>query len=263
MDGERPGPYLCSIFSFIRGNVVFFAIETKNVVGVLESITDVFRDAGMSVLDGFHSVHDDGRMWCWVLTVDTSKSKKTVDEVANEIRSLPHVVRVEHGVKKLGELLFPPFKTSFRFMGDRAFVWRGEFMKDFFRSIRKRWGDVGAVFLYHTGLGVGRKAADEYMELLGERDLKKLLEFNGELWVSLGWVSEYEANVSEQIVIRFWDLFECQGLVGLAKAPSGYFTRGVLAGYINKISGKNVVVREVKCIAKGDPCCEFVARFEE
>jgi len=263
MDDERPGSYLCSIFSFIRGEVVFLAIEAENVIGVLESITDIFRNAGMSVLDGFHSVHNDGKMWCWVLTVDTSSSTKPVEDVVNEIKGLPHVLKVEHGVKRVGELLFPPFKTSFRFMGDRAFIWRGEFMKDFFRSIRRRWGDVGAVFLYHTGLGVGRKAADEYMELLKERDVKKLLEFNGELWVSLGWVKDYEMEVNEDIVVRFWDLFECQGLIGLAKTPSGYFTRGVLAGYINKISGKNVVVREVKCIARGDPYCEFVARFEE
>jgi len=257
------GTYRCSIFSFIRGDVVFFAIEAENVVGVMEAVTDVLREAEMSVLDGFHSVHDDGRMWCWVLTVDVSSSRKAVEEVADEIRALPHILRVEHGVKRLGELLFPPFKTSFMFMGDRAFIWRGEFMKDFFRSIRRRWGDVGAVFLYHTGLGVGRRAADEYMQLLGERDLKKLLEFNGELWISLGWVKDYRVEVGEDVVVRFWDLFECQGLVGIARATSGYFTRGVLAGYINKISGKNVVVREVKCIAKGDPYCEFVARFEE
>lgn len=263
MDEERGGPYLCSIFSFIRGNVVFLAVEAENVIGVLGSITDVLRDAGMSVLDGFHSVHDDGTMWCWVLTVDTSGATKTVEEVVEEVKSLPHVVKVEHGVKRLGKLLFPPFKTSFRFMGDRAFIWRGEFMKDFFRSIRKRWGDVGAVFLYHTGLGVGRKAADEYMELLGEKDVKKMLEFNGELWVSLGWVRDYEVEFQEEIVVRFWDLFECQSLIGLVKSPSGYFTRGVLAGYINRVSGRNVVVREVKCIAKGDACCEFVARFEE
>ena len=39
--------------------------------------------------------------------------------------------------------------------------------------------------------------------------------------------------------------------------PSANFFRGAIAVFASKMLGKSVAVIETKCIAKGDPCCEF------
>jgi len=48
-----------------------------------------------------------------------------------------------------------------------------------------------------------------------------------------------------------------------SKEPSGYFFKGVLAGLLTKIENRDVIVEEVKCIAKGDEYCMFIARISK
>ena len=39
--------------------------------------------------------------------------------------------------------------------------------------------------------------------------------------------------------------------------PICHWTRGFLAGYLSAATGREVEVREVKCMGKGDEFCEF------
>jgi len=59
--------------------------------------------------------------------------------------------------------------------------------------------------------------------------------------------------------IKISDSIECT-MSKPSKEPS-YFFKGVLAGLLSNIENKDVVVEEVKCIAKGDECCLFIARI--
>lgn len=70
----------------------------------------------------------------------------------------------------------------------------------------------------------------------------------------------------KEATVRVYDSFVCQLFIG-TREIRGNFVRGFVAGWLAGhwgISGEyEVLAREVKCIAKGDPYCEFVARVEK
>ena len=46
----------------------------------------------------------------------------------------------------------------------------------------------------------------------------------------------------------------------MSKEPSSHMFRGMLAGVIEEIANRQVISLEEKCIAKGDPYCQFVVK---
>ena len=63
-------------------------------------------------------------------------------------------------------------------------------------------------------------------------------------------------------VARVYDSIECGFFEGSGK-PRGAFVRGIAAGIAAALWGappERVEAEEVKCVAKGDPHCEFRIR---
>ena len=67
-----------------------------------------------------------------------------------------------------------------------------------------------------------------------------------------------EFNVEKcRIKVRAENLFECK-IFGKVGETRGYFIRGYILGVANEVfRTENLTVEETKCIAKGDPYCEF------
>ena len=61
----------------------------------------------------------------------------------------------------------------------------------------------------------------------------------------------------DKIIIRHDKLWECEVQKGLVDKPASHLLRGVLAGFFKELLGKRVDVNETKCIALGDPYCQF------
>ena len=59
-------------------------------------------------------------------------------------------------------------------------------------------------------------------------------------------------------MIRLYGNFECTPFKGKRDRPMSHLIRGGLAGVFREAYGREFMVREVKCIAKGDEYCEFV-----
>ncbi len=73
-----------------------------------------------------------------------------------------------------------------------------------------------------------------------------------------GWTEliGYE-EADDKIIIRLERLWECEIQKSIVDKPASNFVRGLLAGFFKKLLGKEVVVKETKCIALGDPYCQF------
>ena len=54
-----------------------------------------------------------------------------------------------------------------------------------------------------------------------------------------------------------YDSFECELFRG-SDRPRSNLVRGMIAGWATELFKRKVSVKEVKCIAKDDPYCEFV-----
>lgn len=60
---------------------------------------------------------------------------------------------------------------------------------------------------------------------------------------------------SGRIVVE--DSFEARGLRGVREGPSCHFFSGFFRGFLSGLFGKTIMVAEERCVARGDPRCEF------
>ena len=251
----------CIIFEKYPKNTVFFAVEAKNVTGIIARISSIFREAGMSILNGFHAPHDGGEKWCWVFAVDPSSATRTVEEVAEDIRGLSDVLDVRYGTKTVAGIVVPPFSIDFKMRETRAFVFDENAIALFLKSLWDRWGSAGAVFLYHTGRWAGKTMVRAWGRRLGVSGFENILALMAVMYHISGLIKGYELQMDvDEAVIRLYEYFECYCLRGSGK-PCGYLMKGVIAGIVEECMGIEPSVMERMCIAAGDPYCEFRVKF--
>lgn len=103
------------------------------------------------------------------------------------------------------------------------------------------------------------KLVQERFRLAGEEALKVILAER----VAKGWgvptVERYDGG-GRQAVVAVRDLFECLPFQGKMAEPSSHLFRGYLAGVLTQLMENRVTVREVDCIAKGNPQCTIARR---
>ena len=251
----------CIIFEKYPENTVFFAVETKNVTGIMAKISSILGRANMSILNGFHGLYDGGERWHWVFAVDPSEASVSVEEVAEEIKALEDVLNVSYGVRRVAGMVLPPFAIDLRMRRLKAYVFDENAISMFLKSLWERWGSAGAVFLYHTGRWAGRTMASAWAVRFGVTELKDLLSLMAAMYQLSGLVRDYEMSVGvNEAIVRLYEYFECSCLRGADK-PSGYLMRGILTGMFEECMGVEASVIEERCVAAGDPYCEFRVKF--
>jgi predicted hydrocarbon binding protein len=122
---------------------------------------------------------------------------------------------------------------------------------------------------------LGRKRADDLMyEAMKDTAIKYLNHLQKHFSMSkvdmikwaantlglAGWgrCTVISANAEEKkAVIRMYDSTVAK-IVGKDTNPTDIILAGFFAGGESAVFGSNVEVKEVKCIAKGDPYCEFI-----
>ena len=57
--------------------------------------------------------------------------------------------------------------------------------------------------------------------------------------------------------IRVYRCFECECAPQKTNKPYSHLVRGMIAGVSTEILGMEMTAKEIKCIAMGDPYCEF------
>jgi len=142
-------------------------------------------------------------------------------------------------------------------------VVRRDVFVDMFGRMRKIFGTGANTIVYELGLATGENDARELMEAFGEGVLVGSLAQLVFLYSAQGWGRPELVDLTLDPVkttLRIRDNFECAGV--LSNAPNSNFIRGHIAGLGKTIFDKTIVCQETKCLAKGDPYCEFVAAEE-
>ena len=93
--------------------------------------------------------------------------------------------------------------------------------------------------------------------VLGLNRLKDVMRVWTTLLTALGYgiFSVVKAD-PRKTVIRVYDSVECSALRDIEEEGS-HFVRGVVAGGISELYGETMVAEETRCIARGDPYCEY------
>ncbi|MEM4576193.1 MAG: 4-vinyl reductase [Candidatus Nezhaarchaeales archaeon] len=147
--------------------------------------------------------------------------------------------------------------------GERAIIVRKPGYKGFIDDVRKQFKSAGEAFLYYEGYNAGieyGKAHRKLAEKLGIRDpIQIIYKVLAPLFTSTGFgrLEVVRVNLNPpEVTIRIYNNFECEEGIGAGK-PYSQWVRGSIAGIFTSILNIEVKAIETKCIAKGDPYCEF------
>jgi len=130
--------------------------------------------------------------------------------------------------------------------------------------LREGWRRIGpdfAAILYYAYFHGALNLYREYFQQIPRKEDR--INLVKELFRLLGYgIAEVLKVAETEARVRIHDSFECQALKNAGEARGGII-RGMLAGwaagYWNAEYGE-ITVREVKCVAKGDPYCEYIIR---
>jgi hypothetical protein len=145
---------------------------------------------------------------------------------------------------------------------ERVVVFRKSVYEALFNGVRKKFGSAGEAMLYYQGFTVGFKIYDEYAKTADSENLWDLVEVAKAVNMTLGWgiIDKIEIDAEKGVAqVRIHQSFECE-LGEETGKPYSQFYRGAIAGLFTRFFGKDVNVQETKCVAKGDPYCEFTIR---
>jgi predicted hydrocarbon binding protein len=113
--------------------------------------------------------------------------------------------------------------------------------------------------LHYQGFSIGAEIFDQYMKIAKSRTVEDLVEVARAINMTLGWGVIEDVSVDSEkgrAKLRICHSFECE-LSTDQRKPKSHFYRGAIAGVFARFFGKDVEVKETKCIAMGDPYCEF------
>ena len=154
----------------------------------------------------------------------------------------------------IDEFAFPLYV----FPGARSIIILEHDFQEMIKGLYEKIGESAAALLYHLAYSGGKFLADylsEKLKLKGEELLIEILK----IYQAGGWgraeLIEYHPY-RMKIILRLYDSIECKAFEGSDK-PMSQLIRGHLSGLLSGLLKTDVRVIESKCIAKGDPYCEF------
>jgi len=157
-----------------------------------------------------------------------------------------------------------PGRCPIEFHGMRVVMIGKPILKALVEDVKKWFGeDSGSSFLWHLGHHGGVGVAKEIERSYGFRRIENYFATLRIRGITLGWFVIDSIEIIEgtdviKIILRMSDNWECKLAGKNADKPQSHFVRGVLSGFTSYILKKEVIAKEVKCIAMGDPYCEFL-----
>lgn len=154
----------------------------------------------------------------------------------------------------MDEFAFPLYV----FPGIRVIIVLAPGFQKMIKGLYEKLGDTAAYFIYHLAYSGGKIIAEYLSKKIGLKGKKLLVEIL-KAYQAFGWgrleLIKY-SPLFKKVVLRLYDSVECETFKGSDK-PASQFIRGHLSGLLSGLLGTDVRVIETKCIAKGDPYCEF------
>lgn len=258
-------PLLLSNLYFIkREKLVGFHIVVANEPGALAKISSTIGRYNVNIIAIVFSPRIElGKKTSIFIITDFTYSKVEPEEIKDKLEELEVIYKVNIVKHQLPKILVDPYHFPVVDDLNRRFILLSESaMKSIVVKLRETFGTGGLAFLYHQGRIVGSELAETYKRM-GISDLKDSIKMFLLHLLALGrYLGEITYYKEDRIIIRLHRNWECEvAMKHNVKGPASYFEKGVVAGFLEKLTGRKVSVYEVKCLAKGDPYCEFLVTF--
>ena len=149
-------------------------------------------------------------------------------------------------------------------LGERSVVFRETLCRGLINGLRKEMGENAAkAFLHLIGVSIGRNIAKSLENVFRDRSLEECLKIITLIARAQGFFIPEKIEVKpDAIIIDIRDNWEavCLDEKYRNKGPQCFWTKGALKGILEELTYTTWDVEEVKCIANGDPVCQFIAR---
>lgn len=242
---SRPGK---KVFHLIFHSGVDLASLAKASEGFIRLNVSVL--SGTLVADGRGGAH-------WCVFVETDQPEVGKDELARALKATGRVtdITVLGGDDIIIDEAHFPLKLA---TGQRAYLLSDEVIRGMLARVREVLGTGGDVVIFEEGEAVGRGDFEALKGMLGADVPARLARLAG-MYVSagIGIPDIVEVDLAaRRAVVRVYDNIECVGV--RSRVPYSEWVRGHLTGVGSALLGVPMKTEETKCVATGDPYCEFV-----
>ncbi len=235
--------------------------ETLLESGPLAQILDIFYMHRIPILQIKSAPSRDGEPVKVVITADMKGKEQKLAQIVSEVAKIDGVTSVEYEPPLFNGVAIDMWSYPPTFQGQRVLIIRRAISEEMLREGWRRIGPDFAALLYYAYFHGALNLYREYFKKIPRKEdqvnlVKELFRLLGYGIAEVLKVTETEARV------RIYDSFECRALKNAGEARGGII-RGMIAGwaagYWNAEYGE-ITIREVKCIAKGDPYCEYIIK---
>jgi predicted hydrocarbon binding protein len=192
--------------------------------------------------------------------LDFSHSKTPPEEALKILKSQKFVKNAQIIKPSKNGLIYDNYFFPITLEGERVVIFRRSVYEALLNGIRKKFGSAGEAMLYYQGFSIGYEIYDEYVKIAKSEKPEDLIEIAKAVNITLGWgiADKVRVDVDKGTArLRIYHNFECE-LGENHGRPYSQFLRGAIAGVFTRFFRKDVKVKEIMCIAKGDPYCEFI-----
>ncbi len=233
---------------------------TENRVGILRDVAQAVARRGGDVIY-FHLQVGEGGKGMIFLILDATKSALEFEELKDALNEIEGVGNVDLILPEREGLLIDTLNFPAYVGNNRVAIMRDVLLRSAKNELMRRIGpEATDALLYNIGFEMGEGAGEDHKRLArsvgieNPEDVLKLVTVP--LFKTLGY-GEADLSLGEDGgSIRLYRNIECEA-AGMTGRASCSLIRGMWAGVLTSILGKEVVVEEEKCTAAGDGYCEL------
>ncbi len=198
----------------------------------------------------------DGNTGIWNVFLDSEDYGLTSKALRSKLESVSILssLRITQGDELVADQLFFPIVGS---TGNRLMILSQVAFQGMLTKMDSVLGTGESVIAYQEGRAIGAAQGEGIMSLVGGDSRKHLGEIAKVLTAMGAGICEIvEMDLDNlHFVLRLRESLECQGKT--SEQPRGYWLKGILEGGASALLETPMVCQERKCLAVGDPYCEF------
>jgi len=250
-----PKDFLCEVYS-PASRLAEFYVKVRSTH--LDKLANTLLKNNIVELYGFQYLDSEKSEIVKGFVTDLSGSSGGLADIVKAIEGTEGVLEVRASDNVLNGLIIDELFFPLTVGGERSFTLRVDSFGAILKRLYEKFGTGAAVILYEMGLGMGESKFKDVMSKY-QADKQASLRIILAERAAKGWcIAKIEEFNSKGAIIVARELFECISFKNSQSKSASQLFRGYLAGISQQLYGKNVIVAETECIAKGDDVCRFI-----
>lgn len=241
-------------------------VDYSGDTGTLLDILSVLRDLKVKVLSAIVSSQNSSVEGGYiVLYVDLDSARTdSLDSLVDTLKSVRGVLSIEKCKTEYSSVIVNTLVKPMIAARERAIISHAEGIAKVLEYLYGRFPVGGKALVYYLGYMAGVRLVDLVRKVSDIDNPRTLLEITLSMLQTLGYgefeIEKYsEEGEKVKVIINVRDSMECEIVRDTKSKPYSQLIRGVLAGITSRILvGKKITCSEVKCVATGNPYCQFL-----